>query len=252
MLMSAAAIDLERVKFSWPSTPYCWKSSACRSSARTPVPARPGGSGKSTLLGLIGGVLAPDAGSVRARAAAAPLSAAQRDRSAQTRGLRVPDVQPDSLSVRAGERAARLALRTGARGACDSTPREAGRLLAALGLADPALLDRAVTQLSIGQQQRVAAARALLGDPELLVADEPTSALDHDAREASARAHARMRAHGTTLLFVSHDPTLRRCSTANCASTSSIPRHERNPATGAAQPRQSAWHGAAHARGPLP
>ena len=66
-----------------------------------------------------------------------------------------------------------------------------------------------MTQLSIGQQQRVAAARALLGGPDLLVADEPTSALDHDAREGFLRLLMReCAAHGTTLLFVSHDPTL--------------------------------------------
>jgi putative ABC transport system ATP-binding protein len=85
---------------------------------------------------------------------------------------------------------------------------EAARLLVALGL-DCGLLDRAVTTLSIGQQQRVAAARALLGRPELLVADEPTSALDHEARESFLHLLLQeCAAHGTTLLFVSHDPTL--------------------------------------------
>ena len=55
----------------------------------------------------------------------------------------------------------------------------------------------------------MAAARALLGRPELVVADEPTSALDHDARESFLRLLMQeCAAHGTTLLFVSHDPTL--------------------------------------------
>jgi putative ABC transport system ATP-binding protein len=55
----------------------------------------------------------------------------------------------------------------------------------------------------------VAAARALLGHPELLVADEPTSALDHEAREAFLKLLlGECTANGTTLLFVSHDPTL--------------------------------------------
>ena len=82
-------------------------------------------------------------------------------------------------------------------------------LLNGLGLADPALLARRVTELSIGQQQRVAAARALIGSPELVIADEPTSALDADSREAFLRLlFAECDAAGSTLLFVSHDSSL--------------------------------------------
>jgi putative ABC transport system ATP-binding protein len=86
---------------------------------------------------------------------------------------------------------------------------EARRLLATLGLGDAGVLQRPVTQLSIGQQQRVAAARALLGRPEIIVADDPTSSLDHDARETFLRLLMdECRQQGTALLFVSHDTSL--------------------------------------------
>jgi putative ABC transport system ATP-binding protein len=63
-----------------------------------------------------------------------------------------------------------------------------------------------VTDLSVGQQQRVAAARALLGAPELIIADEPTSALDEDQRENFLNLlFAHCGEIGSTLLFVSHD-----------------------------------------------
>ncbi len=82
-------------------------------------------------------------------------------------------------------------------------------LLAHLGLKDPAMLARRADSLSIGQQQRVAAARALIGQPELVIADEPTSALDADSREAFIRLlFAECREAGASLLFVSHDQSL--------------------------------------------
>jgi putative ABC transport system ATP-binding protein len=71
------------------------------------------------------------------------------------------------------------------------------------------LIDRPVTALSVGQQQRVAAARALIGAPELVIADEPTSALDHDHRRAFLELlFQELAAAGSTLVFVSHDPSL--------------------------------------------
>ena len=90
-----------------------------------------------------------------------------------------------------------------------SVANAAQTLLAHLGLKDPALLERRADSLSIGQQQRVAAARALIGQPELVIADEPTSALDADAREAFIQLlFAECRDAGASLLFVSHDQSL--------------------------------------------
>ena len=83
---------------------------------------------------------------------------------------------------------------------------EAVRLLATMGLNDTELLNKSVGELSVGQQQRVAAARALIGRPELILADEPTSALDPKSRrdfldlllESTKTA-------GSTLICASHD-----------------------------------------------
>lgn len=86
--------------------------------------------------------------------------------------------------------------------------KEAKRLLDALAL--PKNIDKKpVTSLSIGQQQRVAAARALIGKPALLLADEPTSALDTDARQAFIYLLMKeTELAGSNLIFVSHDKGL--------------------------------------------
>ena len=86
---------------------------------------------------------------------------------------------------------------------------EAHRLLGLLGLDRGELVGRVVTDLSIGQQQRVAAARALIGDPELIIADEPTSALDEGTRERFlGLLYAQCAEAGASLLFASHDTRL--------------------------------------------
>jgi putative ABC transport system ATP-binding protein len=83
---------------------------------------------------------------------------------------------------------------------------EARRLLSALGLSEAGIFRRRVTDLSVGQQQRVAAARALIGRPPILVADEPTSSLDADVQADFLRLlMSECASHATTLLFVSHD-----------------------------------------------
>jgi putative ABC transport system ATP-binding protein len=85
---------------------------------------------------------------------------------------------------------------------------EAKRLLGALGLAEETW-ERASSNLSVGQQQRVAAARALIGSPGLIVADEPTSALDDDSRDDFLNLLSGIaRENGASLLFVSHDRSL--------------------------------------------
>jgi len=91
-----------------------------------------------------------------------------------------------------------------------SQPREtARRLLAALELPESAW-SRPVTGLSVGQQQRAAVARALIGSPELLIADEPTSALDSQNRNRLlSLLMAQLESSGATLLVVSHDEQLR-------------------------------------------
>lgn len=71
--------------------------------------------------------------------------------------------------------------------------------------------NKKVTELSVGQQQRVAVARALLTRPQLLLADEPTSALDQDHREKFLNLIFEVsRAFSLSVLFVSHDQSLKR------------------------------------------
>jgi len=172
------------------------------------------GSGKSTLLALLGGVLKPQRGSLRVLGTElTAMSAAERDRFRVDHtgfifqqfnlipylSMQHNVLLPCRFSPRRRQRALARS---------PSLPAEARRLLAELDL-DEALWTRPVTQLSVGQQQRVAAARALIGAPELVIADEPTSALDAGRQAAFLDLLARECAlAGATLIFVSHDARL--------------------------------------------
>jgi putative ABC transport system ATP-binding protein len=89
-----------------------------------------------------------------------------------------------------------------------SAAAQAGPVLAALGLHSDHW-HQAVHTLSVGQQQRVAAARALMGHPPLIIADEPTSALDEDNKDEFIRLLMdQARAQGASVVLVSHDARL--------------------------------------------
>jgi len=173
------------------------------------------GSGKSTLLSVLAGVHVPTAGSVRLLDTEINrLGSAARDRfRADHIGFifqlfnLIPYLSVLDNVMLPCRFSAKRRQRLAAKGLLPLS--EAHRLLGELGLNDPALLARPVTALSVGQQQRVAAARALIGAPEIIIADEPTSALDTDARSAFiALLLDECRANATTLLFVSHDQQL--------------------------------------------
>lgn len=92
----------------------------------------------------------------------------------------------------------------------NSLNQEAQRLLAALGLHNNDLQKLQTTQLSVGQQQRVSAARALLGQPEIIIADEPTSALDQkNTQRFMELLMKECDQNNSTLLFVSHNTALK-------------------------------------------
>lgn len=170
------------------------------------------GSGKSTLLALIGGLVRPDAGQIRfGDTDLTGLSGPKRDRfRADHLGVIFQQFNLlPWLDVRANVLLPCRFSRQRAKRA--GNPHEAAeRLLTAMDL-DPALWSRRADALSVGQQQRVAAARALIGKPELILADEPTSALDADRRQAFLDLlFEQADAAASALLFVSHDRELAR------------------------------------------
>ncbi|MEP3055706.1 ABC transporter ATP-binding protein [Ascidiaceihabitans sp.] len=168
------------------------------------------GSGKSTLLSLICGTITADAGTVTvAGTDIASMSAGQRDQfRAEHIGLIFQ--QFNLLPYARVLDNVLLPLRFAPlRRARARVPREtASQLCSSLGLPADAIAAHA-GMLSVGQQQRVAAARALIGAPPLIVADEPTSALDAATQTTFLDLlFAQVQTSGGTLLMVSHDARL--------------------------------------------
>ena len=169
----------------------------------------PSGSGKSTLLSLICGVLAPSEGQIDVLGTdLGGLRGPARDRF-RAAHFGILFQMFNLLPYLSALDNVRLPLGFAPERRSRAEDSEALRLLERLGVGAVARLPAA--ELSVGQQQRVAAARALIGAPEILVADEPTSALDTDAQDAFLEllSHEIERT-GASLLMVSHDRGLRR------------------------------------------
>jgi len=162
------------------------------------------GSGKSTLLGLLAGLDVPSAG--RVWIDGEDLFAQDEDGRARLRGRLVGFVFQSFQLLPALTAVENVMLPLELAGAADAAAR-AGRVLDQVGLADR--LGHYPRQLSGGEQQRVAVARAFATEPKLLFADEPTGNLDSATGSQVIELLFRMnRDHGTTLVLVTHDEAL--------------------------------------------
>jgi putative ABC transport system ATP-binding protein len=174
----------------------------------------PSGSGKSTFLSLLAGIVVPDQGRIGVDGMdMAKLSGAARDRfrvdhfgiifqmfNLLPYGSLIDNVL---LPLRFSRVRRDNALREG------PIDEVAKRLLLALGLDETVIATSKAASLSVGQQQRVAAARALIGAPQIIVADEPTSALDRNTEGAFLKLlFAQGDSAGASVIMVSHDEGL--------------------------------------------
>jgi len=208
--MTDPALALDDVRFRWPG----------RSSFALSVPEfrmaqsesvlllGESGSGKSTLLSLICGIVAADSGRVSVGGTdIATLRAGARDRFRAER-IGVIFQQFNLLPYASVSDNILLPLRFAPERRKRAAPDEAAGLCSALGLPD-GITGTTAGRLSVGQQQRVAVARALIGQPPLIVADEPTSALDAATQDSFlGLLFDRIAATGSSLLMVSHDERL--------------------------------------------
>lgn len=168
------------------------------------------GSGKSTLLSLICGTMLPDTGRVRIAGeelTALPVSGRDRFRAEQI-GVIFQQFNLLPFGTVVDNILLPLRFAPARRRRAGDARITAATLCAALGLPREILAHRANT-LSVGQQQRVAVARALIGQPPLIIADEPTSALDADSQAVFLNLlFQQTAANKASLLMVSHDPRL--------------------------------------------
>ena len=210
--MAKPVLKLRKVLFRWPG-----RSSFSLSLADLTVSygeklllLGASGTGKSTLLSVISGTLLPDQGSVEiAKTEITNLSASARDRF-RAEQLGVIFQQFNLLPFGSVADNILLPLRFAPirRNRVKDAKSEVARLCAALGLPVDIGREKA-SSLSVGQQQRVAVARALIGHPPLIIADEPTSALDINSQDAFLDLlFTQAQTQGTSIVMVSHDERL--------------------------------------------
>ena len=167
----------------------------------------PSGSGKSTLLNLIGALDHPSSGDLQV--CATQISSLSRTEAAKFRGDNIGFIFQDFnlipvLTVFENVEYPLLMVRNWP---AEKRRERVMQVLAAVGMVEQA--EKKPDQISGGQKQRVAVARALVGEPKLVLADEPTANLDHDTAYRIINLMKQMRDDfGTTFLFSTHDPKI--------------------------------------------
>ena len=167
----------------------------------------PSGSGKSTLLNLIGALDHPSSGELQV--CATQISTLSRTEAAKFRGDNIGFIFQDFnlipvLTVFENVEYPLLMVRNWP---AEKRRERVMQVLAAVGMVEQA--EKKPDQISGGQKQRVAVARALVGEPKLVLADEPTANLDHDTAYRIINLMKQMRDDfGTTFLFSTHDPKI--------------------------------------------
>ncbi len=169
----------------------------------------PSGAGKSTLLNIFSGLVLPDSGKVTIGGVELPtLSESRRDRfRAQHIGYIFQSFNLISPLSILENLTLPMYLNGSSKGDLEDPARN---ILKRFGLLAHAY--KHPYQLSVGQRQRVAVARAILHRPALLLADEPTASLDANSADAVIDAIEELQSGGTTLVVATHDPALKRLS----------------------------------------
>lgn len=163
----------------------------------------PSGSGKTTLLTLIGGLRAPQTGSLKVLGR--ELSGADSNQLIKTRQSIGYIFQAHNLlSFLTAEQNVRMSMELDPTISESQTKKISRQMLLKVGLGEH--LSKYPEQLSGGQKQRVAVARALVRQPQLILADEPTAALDKKSgRDVVELMQQLAREQGCTILLVTHD-----------------------------------------------
>lgn len=211
-MANASTLALQDVRYRWPGRGGFSLSIPAFSLARgeTVLLLGESGSGKSTLLSLICGTVAANTGAVLVEGNdISALSGRRRDRlRAERIGVIFQQFNLLPFGTVADNIMLPLRFAPDRRARAGDAYNTAKALCDTLGLPEGVMTAKAAT-LSVGQQQRVAVARALIGQPPMIVADEPTSSLDAGSQAAFLDLmFAQVGAAGSSLLMVSHDPRL--------------------------------------------
>ncbi|MDP2561177.1 ABC transporter ATP-binding protein [Psychrobium sp. 1_MG-2023] len=169
----------------------------------------PSGCGKSTLLNIIGGILKPTTGTVSVLGESLDkMNSHQRNRF-RANNIGYIFQQFNLINYLNAEENIQLAHHFSSRKKTTKVRDKIHYLLSDLNIKSDDW-SRPVGMLSVGQQQRIAIARAFVNSPQLLIADEPTSALDEvSTNNFMSQLSTLCKEHHTTLLFVSHDTRLK-------------------------------------------